>query len=203
MSEGLVASFMRGDEWLQHPGSVGKPIGAETLVVDEDGKPLPTGEVGELFFRPTGSDGEAFRYIGNSAPRTLPGGWASVGDLGRLDADGYLYIVDRRTDMVKTGGANVFVSEVEATLLQHPDVADVAVIGLPDPEWTRRVHAIVQLHPGVDPAGMDTTLRALCKQQLATYKAPRSFEYVSDLGRSDAGKINRQALARVREEQQA
>jgi bile acid-coenzyme A ligase len=198
MSESLAASFLRGDEWLEHPGSVGRPIGVETLVAGEDGQPLPVGEVGELFFRPIGG-GETFKYVGDAVPRTLPGGWASVGDLGRLDADGYLYIADRRTDMVKTGGANVFVSEVEAALLAHPDVADVAVIGLPDPEWTRRVHAIVQPREGADTAGMDQALRAHCKQLLAAYKAPRSFEYVAELGRTDAGKINRQALARARE----
>jgi bile acid-coenzyme A ligase len=201
MSESLAASFLRGDEWLEHPGSVGKVINAETLVVGENGKPLPSGEVGELYFRPFGGD-EAFRYVGDSVPRTLPGGWASVGDLGRLDEDGYLYIVDRRTDMVKTGGANVFVSEVEAALLQHPDVADAAVIGLPDPDWGRRVHAIVQLRPGAGKAGMDATLREHCKQRLAAYKAPRSFEFVADLGRSEAGKINRQALARAREQEE-
>lgn len=200
MSESLAASFLRGDEWLEHPGSVGKVINAETLVVDEDGRPLPVGEVGELYFRPT-NGGEAFRYVGDSVPRTLPGGWASVGDLGRLDAEGYLYIADRRTDMVKTGGSNVFVSEVEAALLQHADVADVAVIGLPDPEWTRRVHAVVQLRPGADPAGMDAVLRGHCKALLAAYKAPRSFEFVAELGRTDAGKINRQALTRAREPQ--
>jgi bile acid-coenzyme A ligase len=184
MSESLAASFVRGDEWLQHPGSVGKPIGVETLVADEDGNPLPPGEVGELFFRPIGG-GEAFKYVGDAVPRTLPGGWASVGDLGRLDAEGYLYIADRRIDMVKTGGSNVFVSEVEAALLQHADVADVAVIGLPDPEWSRRVHAVIQLRPGADPASMDAVLRDHCKALLAAYKAPRSFEYVAELGRTD------------------
>jgi len=200
MSESLAASFLRGDEWLEHPGSVGKPIGVETLVVDEQGNPLPAGEVGELFFRPLGG-GEAFRYVGDAVPRTLPGGWASVGDLGRLDAEGYMYIVDRRTDMVKTGGANVFVSEVEAALLAHPEVADVAVVGLPDPDWGRRVHAIVQPRAGAGTAGLDALLREHCKQRLAAYKAPRSFEFVAELGRSDAGKINRQALARAREQE--
>lgn len=202
MSEGVVSAFLRGDEWLEHPGSVGKPRGAETLVVDEEGNPLPCGEVGELYFRPPGGGDSTFSYVGDEAPRMLPGGWASVGDLGWLDADGYLYIADRRTDMVKTGGANVFVSEVEAALLRHGDVADAVVIGLPDPEWARRVHAIVQLRPGATPAGMDATLRDHCKQHLAAYKAPRSFEFVADLGRTDAGKINRTALAKAREQNQ-
>ena len=133
----------------------------------------------------------------------LPGGWASVGDLGKLDKDGYLYIMDRRTDMVKTGGANVFVSEVEAALLAHADVADVAVVGLSDPEWGRRVHAIVVLQSGADANEAADRLRSHCKDLLAAYKAPRSFEFVDTLGRTDAGKLNRQALARAREEENA
>lgn len=202
MSESIAASFIRGDEWLARPGSVGKPIGVETLVVDEDGNPLPAGEVGELFFRPIGG-GEAFAYVGEAKARTRPGGWVSVGDLGRLDADGYLYIADRRTDMVKTGGANVFVSEVEAALLAHEDVADAAVIGLSDPDWGRRVHAIVVLRPGCAAEGAEDRLRGHCKALLAAYKTPRSFEFVAGLGRTDAGKINRQELARAREKESA
>ena len=198
MSESLVASFIRGREWLEHPGSVGKPILAETMVADAAGKALPPGEWGELYFRPLAGE-HSFKYVGKAEKRTLPGGWVSVGDLGKLDDEGYLYILDRRTDMVVTGGANVFVSEVEAALLAHGDVADVAVIGLADPEWGRRVHAIVQLKPGADQAAADTRLRAHSKTMLAAYKAPRSFEFVADLGRSEAGKLNRQALTRQRE----
>jgi bile acid-coenzyme A ligase len=198
MSESLAASFIRGDEWLQHPGSVGKPIGVETRVVDDEGRPLPAGEVGELYFRPL-SGQPTFNYIGDTELRSLPGGWASVGDLGRLDHDGYLYIVDRRPDMIKTGGANVFVSEVEAALLAHPAVADAAVVGLPDAEWGRRVHAIIQPFPGVPTADLGSALREHCKLSIAAYKAPRSFDFVTDLGRTEAGKLNRQALARARE----
>ncbi|MEZ5734241.1 MAG: AMP-binding protein [Novosphingobium sp.] len=203
MSESIAASFITGTEWLEHPGSVGKPFGVETMVANEDGRPLPPDEVGEVFFRPEGGREQTFRYVGDARARMLPGGWASVGDLGRLDKDGYLYILDRRTDMVKTGGANVFVSEVEAALLAHPDVGDVAVIGLSDPEWGRRVHAIVVLQPGAAPDGAADRLRAHCKELLAAYKAPRSFEFVDTLGRTDAGKLNRQALARAREEETA
>ena len=203
MSEGLTASFIRGSEWLERPGSVGQSILSDARVVDEDGNDLSAGEVGELFFRPKGGGEHAFRYFGDAQIRSLPGGWASVGDLGKLDADGYMYIIDRRTDMIVSGGANVFVSEVEAAMLGHPDVHDVAVIGLPDPEWGRRVHAIVVAKPGAFRDGLDQELRQHCKTRLASYKAPRSVEFIDDLGRSEAGKLNRQALAREREGEQA
>jgi bile acid-coenzyme A ligase len=199
MSEAMTAAFIRGDEWLQHPGSVGRPIATEVLVADESGRPLPAGQMGELYYRPL--EGEhGFRYVGRAEARTLPGGYASAGDLGWLDADGYLYIADRRTDMVVTGGANVFTAEVEAALSEHPDVEDAVVIGVADPEWGRRVHAIVQLRPGAEHDTAVAGLRAHCKQRLAAYKAPRSFEIVERIGRNEAGKVNRQALAREREE---
>lgn len=184
MSEGVAAAFLRGDEWLRHPGSVGRPSGVETLVVDAEGHTVPPGEEGELFFRPLGGSGDSFKYVVEDETHRLPGGWTSSGDHGHVDLDGYLYITDRGDDALASGG-NVFVSEVEAALLQHSDVADVAVIGLPDPEWKRRVHAIVQLRPGVDAAGMDTALRAHAKQHLAAHKAPQSYEYVAELAPAD------------------
>jgi bile acid-coenzyme A ligase len=202
-SEGVCSAQIRGDEWLRHPGSVGRPVGTEVLVVDEDGAPLPVGEVGELYYRPAArsiSGGErAIRYVGAVAPRALPGGWVSIGDLGRVDAQGYLYIADRRTDMVVSGGANVYVSEVEAALLAHPDVADAVVVGLRDPEWGRRVHAIVEPAPGADRAALPDALRAFCRDRLAGYKVPKTVELVDDLGRAATGKINRRALAEARD----
>jgi bile acid-coenzyme A ligase len=197
-SEGVCSAQIRGDDWLRHPGSVGRPTGTDVLVVDESGEPLPVGEVGELYFRPTRGD-RPVRYVGDAEPRALPGGWVSIGDLGRVDAEGYLYIADRRTDMVKTGGANVFVSEVEAVLLLHPGVTDAVVVGLRDAEWGRRVHAIVQPAPGADRDGLPEALRAHCKEHLTGYKVPRTVEVVADLGRSDTGKINRRALAEARD----
>jgi bile acid-coenzyme A ligase len=198
MSEGIATALIRGDEWLKRPGSVGQPIGTETLVVDEAGAPLPAGEVGELYFRPQ-RGAHDFRYVGKADKRTLPGGWVSVGDIGRVDSDGYLYIADRRTDMIKTGGANVYVNEVEAALLSHPAIADVVVIGLPDAEWGRRVHAIVELREGIEVNGMEEALREHGRTMLARYKVPRSFEFVAKLGRNEIGKINRAALVRARE----
>ncbi|ADP83306.1 class I adenylate-forming enzyme family protein [Pseudofrankia inefficax] len=201
-SEGVCSAQIRGDEWLRHPGSVGRPVGTEILVVGEDGAPLPAGEVGELYFRPVQGTREV-RYVGAAAPRTLPGGYQSIGDLGRVDEDGYLYIADRRTDLVKTGGANVYVSEVEAALLRHPDVEDAVVIGLRDPEWGRRVHAIVQPRPEAERDGLTDALRAHCRGHLAPYKVPRTFELVDDVGRAESGKINRRTLAELREAPEA
>ncbi|MBL7499996.1 AMP-binding protein [Frankia sp. CNm7] len=197
-SEGVCSAQIRGDEWLLHPGSVGRPVGTEVLVVGEDGARLPAGEVGELYFRPVQGTRDV-RYVGQAAPRTRPGGYVSIGDLGWLDEDGYLYIADRRTDMVVTGGANVYVSEVEAALLRHPDVEDAVVIGLRDAEWGRRVHAIVQPRPEASRDGLADALRDHCRTHLAAYKVPRTFELVDDLGRADSGKINRRALADLRD----
>ncbi|OHV35399.1 AMP-dependent synthetase [Parafrankia colletiae] len=197
-SEGVCSTQIRGDEWLAHPGSVGRPLGTEVLVVGDDGAELPRGEVGELFFRPAGG-AHTVRYVGRAEPRTRPGGYLSIGDLGSLDDEGYLYIADRRTDMIVSGGANVYVSEVEAVLLMHPAVADAAVVGLRDADWGRRVHGIVQLAPGLSREEFLESVRDYCKEHIAAYKVPRTFEIVDDLGRSESGKLNRRSLAEVRE----
>jgi bile acid-coenzyme A ligase len=196
-SEGVGAALITGEEWLAHPGSVGRPTAFDVRVVGDDGRDLGPGEIGELYFRPK-TAGRSFRYIGAPSARSLPGGFLSLGDLGRLDADGYLYIADRRSDMVVTGGANVYVAEVEAVLSEHPAVEDVVVVGITDEEWGRRVHAIVAPRPGADRATLADDLRRFAAGQLAPYKVPRTFEIVEQLDRSEAGKINRQALAEAR-----
>lgn len=188
---------IRGDEWLAHPGSVGRPYNSEFRILDDAGRELGPGEVGEIFGRSTTATGPTFEYRGAPPARRTSDGFVSVGDLGWLDADGYLYIADRRADLVITGGANVFPAEVEAALLEHPDVVDTAVIGLPDPEWGQRLHALVQpREPRRPPAG--EALREHCRARLAAYKVPKSFELVSALPRSEAGKLNRRALAEER-----
>ena len=118
-------------------------------------------------------------------------------DLGWVDEDGYLYIADRRVDMIITGGANVFPAEIEAALSEHPGVADVVVVGLPDEEWGRRLHAIIEPHDS-SAVPTDEELRAHCKERLAPYKSPKSFEFVAKMPRSAAGKINRSALTAER-----
>lgn len=189
-NHGLVMTT--GDKWLSHPGTVGQPVGAEVKVLDEHGAELPTGEIGEIYLR-TIVPGPGYRYIGQPTPSPTPGGFASFGDMGYVDADGFVYIADRRRDMVVTGGANVYPAEVEAVITEHPGVLDVVVVGLPDPEWGHRVHAIVQAtDPAAPPSAGD--LRAHCKARLASYKVPKAFEIVERIPRSAAGKVNRSAL---------
>ncbi len=193
-SERIGGTLISGREWLEHPGSVGRPTGGRRLrILSEDGREQPPGEVGEVFFLPPGGQGSTYRYIGAEARRT-PDGWESLGDLGYVDADGYLYLVDRRTDLIVSGGANVYPAEVEAALDVHPGVRSCAVIGLPDADLGQRVHAIVEAEPCVDEAA----LRAHLAEHLVRYKIPRSFEFVAHTLRDDAGKVRRAALREAR-----
>jgi bile acid-coenzyme A ligase len=197
-AEGVGATVIRGDEWLAHPGSVGRPIGCELRVLDEQGVELPIGEVGELFMKPDNPDGPTFEYIGGAPLKRTTDGFYSIGDLGRVDADGYLYIADRRVDMIVSGGANVYPAEVEAALSEYPGLTDVAVIGVPDEEWGRRVHAIIQPRdPAAPPSPSD--LDTHTRERIAGWKAPKTYEFLVELPRNEAGKIRRSALAAERE----
>jgi bile acid-coenzyme A ligase len=194
-SEGVGAALITGAELLKKPGSVGRASESDIRIQDEDGRVLPTGEVGEIWLRPHA--GKMFEYLGSPEPPITADGFMSVGDLGWLDADGYLFIAERRTDMVKTGGVNVFPAEVESCLNEHPQVADVAVIGLPDPEWGRRLHAlVVPANPARPPA--PETLAAWCKARLSPPKVPKTWEYLECLPRNDAMKLNRRQLTEDR-----
>jgi bile acid-coenzyme A ligase len=197
MTEGLGLAALRADEWLEHPGSVGRGFrDTELRIIGPDGTDQPVGEVGEIYLRSpmTGLYG----YVGVVAPLPVTDdGFASVGDLGRLDADGYLYIADRRVDMIVSGGANVYPAEVESALIEHPDVVDVVVIGLRDPEWGRRVHAIVEPLDPDDPPSADDVI-TFAKTRLAAYKAPKTVEVVDHIPRSAATKVNRSALVEAR-----
>ncbi len=197
-TEGIGATMIRGDEWLLHPGSVGRPVSCELRILGEDGGELPPGEVGEIYTRPTATDGPTFTYIGGAHMNATPDGFYSVGDLGWVDEDGYLFIADRRVDLIITGGANVYPAEVEAALHDHPAIADLAVVGIHDEEWGRRVHAIVQ---PLDPANPPpiTELDAWARERITSYKVPKTYEIVAELPRNEAGKIRRSALVAERE----
>ncbi|HEX2038799.1 MAG TPA: AMP-binding protein, partial [Acidimicrobiales bacterium] len=196
-TEATGTCMIRGDEWLAHPGSVGRPSAdTEVRILDESRRDVPVGEVGEVFMRRL-SGVATYRYVGSPPAATTDEGFVSVGDLGRLDADGYLYLADRRADLVITGGANVYPAEVEAALIAHPGVLDVVVIGLPSEEWGRSVHAVVQpVDPAAPPSEED--LARHCRERLTPYKVPKSFELVAELPRNEAGKVRRSALAAER-----
>jgi bile acid-coenzyme A ligase len=193
-TESAGSATNRGDEWLRHPGTVGRSgPGCEIQILDDDGKSCPPGTVGEIFFRTSGP--MAFAYLGGHTPTKAADGSVSIGDMGYLDEDGYLFIVDRRTDMIVSGGTNVYTSEVEAALLEHPAIADAVVVGLPDAEWGSRVHAIVVAADG----GMaDAEVIAHCRERLAAPKVPKSVEWMDALPRDNQGKIRRSQLAAER-----
>ena len=197
MTEGLGLTAIRGDEWMSHQGSVGRGIrGTEVRVIGDDGTDLAAGETGEIFLRTPHVAG--YRYLG-TAPRmrTTEDGFATAGDMGYLDEEGYLYLADRRVDMIVTGGANVFPAEVEAALLDHPGIADVVVVGLRDPEWGRRVHAIIEPADHSAPPLIEE-VRTYAKARLAPYKVPKTVEIVDSIPRSAATKVNRGALVAAR-----
>jgi bile acid-coenzyme A ligase len=193
-TERIGGTLISGAEWLAHPGSVGKPTGDRKIrILDADGNDLPPGEIGEVYMMPPGGQGSTYRYLGAESRATREG-WESLGDLGYLDADGYLYLTDRRTDMIVTGGSNVYPAEVEAALDAHPSVLSSAVIGLPDEDLGQRVHAIVQ----ASPPPTEEALRAHLAEQLVKTKIPRSFEFVDTPLRDEAGKLRRSALRDAR-----
>jgi bile acid-coenzyme A ligase len=197
MTEALGITVVRGDDWLTHEGTVGQGYrGTEVCILDTDGNDVPTGEMGEIYLRSALYEGSL--YLGEAPPmRGTDDGFFTVGDLGYLDADDYLYLVDRRVDVIITGGANVFPSEVEAALIDHVGIADVVVVGLSDPEWGRRVHAIVAPARTEAPPSADEVI-AYAKRRLAAYKVPKTVEFVDTIPRSEATKVNRGQLIAAR-----
>jgi bile acid-coenzyme A ligase len=194
-SERVGGTFITGREWLTHPGSVGRPAaGSQLRILDPDTqRELPPRQMGEIYMLPAGGAGSTYRYVG-AQPRRTEDGWESVGDMGWLDEDGYLYLGDRRSDMILTGGHNVYPAELEAALDEHPAVRSSCVIGLPDEDLGDRVHALVELAEPVS----DAELRAHLEERLVRWKLPRSFERVDAPLRNDAGKVRRQALREER-----
>jgi bile acid-coenzyme A ligase len=190
-TEAQGITVITGAEWLAHEGSVGLPRAGTMKITDESGLELPAGEVGEIWMKPP--EGRAtYQYIGADA--RVRDGWESLGDLGWMDDDGYLYLADRRTDLILAGGANIYPAEVEAALMEHPAVASCAVIGLPDEDLGQRVHAVLELAGEVS----DDELAKFLGERLVRYKVPRSFERVEGQVRDDAGKVRRGALAAER-----
>lgn len=182
------------EEWLAHKGSVGKPEFGNVHIVDDAGNELPPGETGVVYF----SGGGTFTYH-NDPEKTRQAynarGWATYGDVGHMDADGYLYLTDRLANTIVSGGVNIYPQEAENVLLTHEAVADVAVVGVPNEEFGEEVKAVVQLH---DPAragdGLAQELMALCRSRISALKCPRSVDFVSALPRTETGKLLKRAV---------
>jgi bile acid-coenzyme A ligase len=188
-TEAQAATVITGTEWLEHRGSVGRPLTGAVIITDEEGNEVSAGVEGEVWLK-SGADLPTYHYVGAQA-RTRQGGWESLGDNGWLDEDGFLYLGDRTTDMILTGGSNVYPAEVEAAIAEHPAVQSCAVIGLPDEDLGNIVHAIVEADPGELQIAELLTFLA---ERLVRYKVPRTFEIVSEPLRNDAGKVRRSAL---------
>ncbi|MGH2758186.1 MAG: AMP-binding protein, partial [Actinomycetota bacterium] len=187
-TEGQGLCVIQGGDWLAHRGSVGRPVYGRMKVVDAGGREVPRGETGEIYMLPPDREHPTYRYIG-AEPKVMDG-WESIGDMGWMDEEDYVYIADRRTDLIVAGGANIYPAEVEAALDEHPLVASSAVIGLPDDDLGQAVHAIVQPSDSVSAQDLSEFL----SNRLVRYKIPRTFEFVDEPLRDDAGKVRRSQL---------
>jgi len=184
-------TVISGVEWLTHRGSVGKIDPSCALrIIGADGNDVAPGESGEIYFLPADGAGSTYHYLG-AEPKRRADGWESLGDIGRLDADGYLYLGDRLADMILRGGANIYPAEVEAAVSAHPKVRSCVVVGLPDPELGERIHAILELDDSADGEAVAADMGHFLADRLSRTKHPESFEIVSVGLRDDSGKVRR------------
>jgi acyl-CoA synthetase (AMP-forming)/AMP-acid ligase II len=181
-------------DWLRFPGSVGKPVPPfEALIVDDDGKELPPNTEGRLYFRDTTGRGVVYHNDPEKSKAAhLRPGVFTLGEVGYVNEEGFVFITDRFSDMVVSGGANLYPAEAEQVLINHPDVVDVACIGIPHAEMGEEMIGLAIRRPGSVVTGEQMV--AWCRDRLSHYKCPKRIEFVPDLGRTAAGKINKKRL---------
>jgi len=193
-TEGVGLTFIDSHEWLKNPGSVGKAVVGKLHILDDEGKELPPGEVGNIFF----SDGPTFSYHKDpekTKNATNDRGWFSVGDIGYLNEEGYLYLTDRKSFMIISGGVNIYPQEIENLLITHPNVADVAVIGVPDEEFGETVKAVVQpVEKPLDIKAFEDELLTFCRTHIASIKCPKSVDLDHNLPRFPNGKLYKKQI---------
>ena len=196
-TEAIGVTWITGTQWLTHKGSVGKLearyVESDIKIVDSEGKELPTGQLGEIYFLPAAGQGSTYHYLGAKAD-SLVGGWESIGDLGYLEEEGYLYLADRKYDLIVSGGAIIYPAEGEAAIDSHPAVLSCAVVGVAHEDLGQVVHAVVESVGDLSEQGLQSYLEML----LVRYKIPRTVELVDKPVRNDSGKVRRSELAGVR-----
>jgi long-chain acyl-CoA synthetase len=190
-----AATFVDPRTWLAKPGTVGKPADGQVMVGDETGDELPAGETGLVYMKapPYGR----FEYFKDSdkTSSTYRGDWFTLGDVGHVDDDGYLFLTDRSSNLIISGGVNIYPAEVDGVLIEHPAVGDVATIGIPDDEWGESVLSVVELQPGIAPSDeLAAELIEHCRTRLARFKCPRRVAFTDGLPRQDNGKIYKRLL---------
>jgi len=195
-TEGGNDYFVGSQEWLGKPGTVGKaPEPHLTKILDDQGSELPAGEVGTVFLR--APDTGRFEYYkdADKTAGSYRGDYFTLGDMGYLDEDGYLFLTGRSAELIISGGVNIYPIEVDVELLQHPAVFDACTVGVPNDEWGEEVKSVVKLHAGIEgDAAMAEELIAWARERLAAFKCPRSIDFEDDIPRSDAGKVQRKTI---------
>ncbi len=197
-TEGNGFVYCNSEDWLAHEGTVGKALVGTIHIVDEQGADLPAGEPGTVYFE--GEAAATFEYH-NDPDKTAESrdprgrGWSTLGDVGYLDDDGFLYLTDRKAYMIISGGVNIYPQEAENILAMHPKVFDVAVFGVPNDDFGEEVKAVVQPAEGVDPSDdLERELIAYCREHLADVKCPRSIDFRAELPRHPTGKLYKRLL---------
>ena len=196
-TEGGFLTMISGADWLERPGSIGQALATiELLVLDDDGHGCPANTPGQIYFKNLmGSDFEYHNAPEKTAAAHSSDGFGTLGDIGSIDVDGFVFLSDRKIDMIISGGVNIYPAEIEGVLVTHPAVADAAVFGVPDDEFGEQVKAVVELMEGVDASdALRTELIAFVRQHLAGYKAPRSVEFSAQLPRTPTGKLLKRQL---------
>jgi acyl-CoA synthetase (AMP-forming)/AMP-acid ligase II len=188
-----INTVLRPEDMLRKPGSCGTAApGVDLTILDDDGRPVPAGTPGELHVRRGEGVFDGYYKNSRATADSAKGDWLSVGDVAWMDAEGFVYICDRKRDMIISGGVNIYPAEIEDVLHRHPAVEDAAVFGVPDDEWGERVHAAIQLRPGM--ALTAAAAVAFCRDHLADYKAPREISFHDDFPRDAAGKLVKRLL---------
>jgi fatty-acyl-CoA synthase len=194
-TEAHGVTLINSEQWLEHRGSVGLPMACEVHILDENQREVATGEIGDIYFSKEGPRFEYYKEDDKTSEAYTDKGYASVGDMGYVDEDGFLYLTDRRNFMIITGGVNVYPQEIENILITHPEVADVAVFGIPSEQFGEEIKSVVQaVDPDTDTGALADRLDSFCRERLSTIKCPRSYDFMAQLPRLDNGKLYKRHL---------